>query len=82
MPRVHGPALRATQSDVHVSLIHLIANPEAFDGKPVSVMGFFRYEFEGTALYVHREDYEHALSKNGIWVAGLPPSSGRRGWKG
>lgn len=51
-----------------VSLIQLIANPEKYDGKFVRVIGYLRLEFEGNALYVHREDDEAALTKNAIWV--------------
>jgi len=26
-------------------------------------------EHEGTAIYLHREDAEHMLTKNGLWLA-------------
>ena len=51
-----------------VSLIALIANPDAHHGKPILVEGFLKLEFEGNCLYLHKEDYEQGLSKNGIWV--------------
>lgn len=51
-----------------VSLLQLIANPRQFHGKLVRVIGYLRLEFEGNALYLHREDYMHAISRNGIWV--------------
>ncbi|QDU20245.1 hypothetical protein [Urbifossiella limnaea] len=54
---------------VDVSLIRLIANPDAFDGKRVRVHGFVRVEHEGTSVYLHREDYVRALSRNGLWLA-------------
>ena len=57
------------QEEIHdVSMIQLIANPEKYDGKYVRVMGFLRLEFEGNGLYLHREDYEESLYKNGVWV--------------
>ncbi|HKA08570.1 MAG TPA: hypothetical protein VKD71_15030 [Gemmataceae bacterium] len=52
-----------------VSLIQLIATPDAFDGKHVRVQGFVRIEHEGSAVYLHREDAEHMLTKNGLWLA-------------
>ena len=52
-----------------VSMLQLIANPEAFDGKYVRVWGFVRIEFEGTAVYLHREDFEQSLMVNGLWLA-------------
>ena len=51
-----------------VSLIQLIAQPEKFDGKRVRFIGFLRLEFEGNAVFLHREDFERAISRNGVWV--------------
>ncbi len=48
-----------------VSIIQLIANPEKFDGKPVLVTGFVHVEFEGTGVYLNKEDYRHGIEKNG-----------------
>ncbi len=57
------------QQPLAVSLLQLIATPAAFDGKYVRVQGFVRIEHEGTAIYLHREDWEHMLTKNGLWLA-------------
>jgi hypothetical protein len=51
-----------------VSLIKLIANPQAFDGKVVRVVGYLHVEFEGNAIYLHRDDFEHAIYENSIWI--------------
>jgi hypothetical protein len=52
-----------------VSLVELIANPSTYDGLRVRVIGWVNLEFEGDAIYLHREDYTHALTKNGLWVS-------------
>lgn len=52
-----------------VSLIQLISTPKAFDGEDVQVIGFLRLEFEGNALYLHKEDFEQRISKNSVWVS-------------
>ena len=52
----------------NVSIVRLIANPERYDGKQVQLIGFLRIEFEGTALYLHREDYERGIEKNALWI--------------
>jgi hypothetical protein len=57
---------------IDVTMVQLIANPEKFDGKLVRVIGFLRLEFEGDALYLHREDYEISILGNGIWVDATP----------
>ena len=52
-----------------VSIVQLIAQPEKFEGKRVRFIGFLRIEFEGNAIYLHREDFDHGIGKNGLWVA-------------
>jgi hypothetical protein len=51
-----------------ISLIHLIQHPETYHEKPVRVIGFASLKFEGKALYVSREDYEKAITKNAVWL--------------
>ena len=60
----------ATDSDeiYWMSMIEVIANPERYDGKQVTVTGFLGIEFESQSLYLHREDYEYYLVKNSLAV--------------
>ena len=61
-----------------VSVYELIAKPVEYHGKRVRVLGFAHFEFEGNGLYAHREDYEHQLTRNGLWLArplGTPDSA-------
>ena len=51
-----------------VSIVQLIARPEKYDRKVVRVMGFLRLEFEGDAIYLHEDDYRHAILKNGLTI--------------
>jgi hypothetical protein len=51
-----------------VSLIQLIATPDKFDGKRVMVVGVSEIEFEGNALYLHKEDRDLSLYKNALWL--------------
>ena len=51
-----------------VSLIQLIATPERFDGKMVSVVGFLGVDPEEARLYVNEEDYKQYIPGNGVWV--------------
>lgn len=55
-----------------VSIVQLIATPEKYDHKVVQVMGFLRLEFEGDAIYLHEDDYRHAIFKNGLRVVTNP----------
>ena len=61
-------ASAAFSQTLDVSLINLIATPKDFDGKRVRVIGFARLEFEGNAIYLHREDYLQGITKNGLWL--------------
>src|SRR5262245_42923930 len=58
----------APGSPVPVSLIQLIATPDAYHGKYVRVHGFVRIEHEGTAIYLHRDDCDYMLTRNGLWL--------------
>jgi hypothetical protein len=51
-----------------VSLIQLIANPQLYHMKRVRVIGFLHLEFEGNAIYLHREDLEYGITQNAIWI--------------
>ena len=51
-----------------VSMVQLIANPQAYDIARVRLIGYLRLEFEGDAVYLHREDFDNQITKNGIWV--------------
>jgi hypothetical protein len=59
----------ATKFPELVSLIQLTSTPTTFDGEVVQVVGFLRIEFEGNALYLHKEDFEQRISKNSVWVS-------------
>ncbi len=51
-----------------VPLIRLVVVPEKCHGARIRTIGFVRFEFEGDVIYPHREDYDHALVGNGIWI--------------
>jgi hypothetical protein len=50
-------------------MIQLIANPQQYDGTPIRLIAFLNLEFEGNALYLHREDFEKSLPSNAIWIS-------------
>jgi hypothetical protein len=62
----------ADQNAQQVSIVQLIANPQAYDGKKVRLVGFLQLEFEGNGLYLHKEDYEHEITENALWVDAPP----------
>lgn len=52
-----------------VSLVQLIATPSKYHGKTVRVIAYFSFNFESQVLYLHREDFDHLIFKNGVWIA-------------
>jgi hypothetical protein len=69
-------SLSCQNPSMPISIIQLIANPQEFSGKPVSVQGFLRIGRERhhgweAVLYLHREDAENMLTSN---VIGIEPS--------
>lgn len=51
-----------------VSLIQLLAQPEKYEGKLVEVTGFVNLEFEGNAIWFHKEDFSNTIYANSIWI--------------
>jgi hypothetical protein len=80
-PAAPGPD-RSQPKPVSVSLIQLIATPERFDGRVVTVQGFLTLgahpEFFGQepVLYVNEEDADNLLALNSVWL--VPSDQMRR----
>ena len=52
----------------HVSLLQLIVRGSDYEGRLVRVIGFCRLEFEGSALFLHREDFAQLITKNAVFL--------------
>jgi hypothetical protein len=50
------------------SLVKLIATPDKLDGRQIMVTGFMNIEFEGNAIYLHKDDFDNGLYSNGLWI--------------
>lgn len=57
-----------------VTMVQLLATPERYHGKTVRVIGVGNLEFEGTGLYLHKEDLTYSTG-NCLWVE-LTPEAG------
>lgn len=49
-----------------VSLVAVIANPAAYDGRRVMLDGYLNIEFEDSALFLSKTDHDLFFHKNGI----------------
>lgn len=65
-----APAVAPDERAVRVPLVALLADPERFDGRFVTVDGFLNLEYEGDAIYQSRSDFDEMLFGNAIWVDG------------
>jgi hypothetical protein len=61
---------------VETSLIKLIVNPDKYDGKRVAAVGCIVDEFEGTHLYITKDDADYRIFENSIWID-IPASQGK-----
>jgi hypothetical protein len=53
----------------HPSLVQMLANLEHYHGKEVLVEGYLVVEFEGTAIYLSKDDADFMITRNGFWVS-------------
>lgn len=60
--KIHNP------NEKKVSIVRLIAAADLYHKKTVQVKGFVNIDFEDCVIYLSKEDFEHELYKNGIWI--------------
>lgn len=63
-----APQATAPAPTDKVSIIQIIANPAAFDGKNVRFVGWARLEFEESAIFLDESSYQNSAFKNGVWI--------------
>jgi hypothetical protein len=59
-------AVEVVDQAIEVSIVQLIANPEQYDGRLVVLTGFVHFAYEADAIYLHRDDYEWSIYRNGL----------------
>ena|ERR1700733_4802215 len=52
-----------------VSIISLIAIPERYDKHQVVCIGYLHYRLEDTCLFLSKQDSDHSIHTNGIWLS-------------
>lgn len=58
-----------SSGEYNVSIVRLIATPEKYHNKAVQIIGYLNLEFEGNAIYLHKDDYDNREYKNSFWVS-------------
>ncbi len=60
--------INAQADAIKETLFRVLVDPEKYDGKEISTIGYLHLEFEGNCLYLHQEDFEMKIIGNSIWV--------------
>ena len=55
-----------------VSIIQLVANPDKYHLRYVGVMGVVELDENGSAIYLHQEDYERSTIWNAVAIEAAP----------
>jgi hypothetical protein len=50
------------------SFVAVLAAPERYHQKKIRLEGFLHVEFEGDAIYLSKDDADHLITRNGLWV--------------
>ncbi len=61
-------AVASNDTPLDTSIIQLIANPEKYHNKLVRTEGYLHNKFEDSGLYLSKEDADHLVGKNALWV--------------
>jgi len=64
LPTIVGAQKRPIETP---TLLQVLVDPVKYDGRKVLVFGYCRLEFEGTAIYLHKEDRTFSLG-NTVWL--------------
>jgi len=64
----HLHSQNSNEKTVSTSIIKLISNPEQFNNKPIRIIGFLHLEFEGNAIFLHKEDFENRNNQNAFYL--------------
>ena len=54
----------AEPEPIDVGMVALLGSPHRYSGKRIRTTGFLVINFEGTAVYLHEEDYRYAMYGN------------------
>jgi len=60
------------------SMVAVLANPSAYEGKLISIRGFVNLEKDGDAIYLAADDYRWSITANAIWLH-MPHCANRAG---
>lgn len=54
--------------EYQASIVQILAHRDRYHGKVVQITGYLRVQFEGTAIYLSKEDADYGMTRNGLCV--------------
>ncbi len=71
LPDVQGQDLvkKYPNEEFNASIVQILAHRDKYHGKKVRIEGYLHVEFEGTAIYLSKEDAEYGMTRNGFCVS-------------
>jgi hypothetical protein len=54
----------------HVSLVAVLANPDAFDGREITLVGYVSLGRDDEAIWLVPDDHDNAILASSVWFAG------------
>lgn len=63
------PSPAASGMPEAVSILDLLARPDAYDGKFIRIDGFLHVKFEDCAVFMTKEHADYLMGKYGLWVS-------------
>lgn len=59
---------RYPNEECQASIVQILAHRNRYHDKQVQIMGYLRVQFEGTAIYLSKEDADYGITRNGFWI--------------
>ncbi len=59
---------RYPNENYNASIVQILAHRDRYHGNEVQIKGYLLVRFEGTAIYLSKEDADYGMTRNGFWV--------------
>jgi hypothetical protein len=63
-----GELKRYPNEEYQASIVQVLAHRDRYHGKEVQIQGYLLVHFEGTAIYLSKDDAEYGITRNGFSV--------------
>ena len=69
-PEIHiGKLTKYPNEEFNASIVQILSHRDRYHGKRVQIEGYLLVRFEGTSIYLSKEDAVYGMTRNGFWVS-------------